>query len=67
MRNCEICREKTSFERRLEIDEREGEICGECGIWVCHECYHYLSETPICFNCIGESQKGGNHDQKSNN
>jgi len=38
MRSCEICGNKTSFERKDITQPREGEVCGICNQWVCNDC-----------------------------
>ncbi len=52
-RDCEICGNETSFERfDRETQPPEGEVCRECGRWICVECVDWKnSPPPICKEC----------------
>ena len=50
--NCEQFGALTSFERiNAETQPREGEVCEQCGMWVCPDCSHEIGEPcPVAKN-----------------
>lgn len=42
--NCEECHAPTSFERTDKAQPPEGEVCEQCGAWVCPNCSHPIGE-----------------------
>lgn len=57
-KDCEICGNKTSFERKDISKPREGDVCGVCDRWVCPDCIDWsqclqppLNLDVICKEC----------------
>jgi hypothetical protein len=52
---CSKCGAETTFERDYETQPREGEVCGICDEWVCHDCVDWISkrndELIVCKEC----------------
>lgn len=51
--NCSHCSAPTCFERNNSSQPEEGEICLDCGEWVCNKCidWKHPSGEIICKKC----------------
>jgi hypothetical protein len=59
IRACEVCGKAASFERVSDVLPHEGDVCCDCGTWVCYFCSKYGDgEKPRCPSCDEQHRQG---------
>ncbi len=52
--DCNYCKKEAVFEKLDKGEHKEGQLCQDCGLWVCDDCVNWLESEPfnvVCSHC----------------